>query len=93
MEPTYTAEVVRFWAVTGLLIGWVGGWLWNSYMIKKHVAFIVKTYIDEIHRQYTYLLNKFGIYKKPNGEWQSHAGETISSGAEVKAYRRSDTES
>jgi hypothetical protein len=92
MEPTYSVEIVKFWAFAGLFIGWVLGWGWNVYITRRHIADIVKTYIDEIHNQYIYLLNRFGIYKKPNGEWQRHEDQNITSGREVKAYQRSDTE-
>jgi hypothetical protein len=93
MEPTYTFEVIRFWSLIGVACGWIGGYLWAVFLLRKSFLKIHKLYIDEIHNQYKYLLNKFGIYKKPNGEWQSHAGETISSGKEVKAYQRCNTES
>ena len=93
MEPTYTAEFVKFWAVIGCVVGAAGGYVAAVYTAGRAFKKIHKIYVDELHSQYTYLLNKFGIYKKPNGEWQSHAGETISSGKEVKAYTRSDTES
>ena len=92
MEPVYTAEFVKFWAVAGCVVGAAAGYVMAVYSAGIAFKKIHKMYIDEIHEQYVKLLNRFGIYQKPDGEWQSHANETITTGREVKAYQRSSTE-
>lgn len=89
MEPTYSIGIVILWTLLGLFTGWLGGWVGCSYLARRYMEETVKECANQIHAQYTHLLNRFEIYRKPNGEWQSHAGGKITSGREVEAHTRS----
>jgi len=92
MDPEIARKAAELGKEFWIFIGFVGGFFWSVFLLDRMYKKAFSKFISEIHRQYTQVLNSFGLYKKPNGEWQKDEFDTPSPRREAKAYKRSDSE-
>ena len=52
-----------------LLIGIIGGFIGGTLVTRNYWISTYRIYTEEIVKQYSSLLNKFGIYKNDDGLW------------------------